>query len=188
MAVVSMTNNPEYEALRADLQHPSQKGMKPLIDRFLREPEYRATVVYMALSEDYPFAWRASWVMKFAFRQNPSTWTPFLERITSALPELKTHQQIGSFIPSLTKCDLSEEQGDRLLNLAIDELEKERETEYTKAHAVDVLHKYVSHYPELAGEFCLIVERAVETAQKPYFRNKALKRVKQWSTKYIDRS
>lgn len=183
-----MANKKEYEALRADLQHPSQKGMTPLIDRFLVDPNFSGLVVNMALGDDHPYSWRASWVMKFAFRQEPSTWTPYLELITSSLPELKTHQQIGSFIPALTQCDLTEEQGDRLLNLAIDELEKERETEYTKAHAVDVLHKYVKHYPELASEFCLITERAIETAQKPYFRNKAIKRVKQWNTKHIDPS
>lgn len=183
-----MTNKEEYQALRADLQHPSQAGMKPLIDRFLKESEYRDLVVEMALGDDYPFAWRAAWVMKFAFRQDPNTWTPYLERIITALPHLKTHQQLGSFLPSLVKCPVTEKQADLLLNVAIDELEKERETEYTKAHAVDILHRFVKDYPELASEFCLIVERAVETAQKPYFRNKALKRVQQWNTKYIDRS
>jgi hypothetical protein len=169
------------EALRADLKHPSKAGMQPLIDRFVRDPAFRDTVVGLSISQDHPYSWRAAWVMKWAIRADRSCWNKHLDQIIRALPEITTHQQLGAFLRELASLELTEEQRELLLSKAIDELETQRETEYTKAYAVEVLDRSVRDYPELAREFTLIVERALETLEKAYARNKAIKALKRWA-------
>ena len=173
--------NDDLMALRADLKHPSKAGLKPLIERFVRDEAFQKTVVQLALGHDHPYSWRAAWVMKFAIRQDPECWNAHLDAILESLSEIHTHQQIGTFLRELAPLPLTEVQRDLPLSKAIDELEKERETEYTKAYAIEVLDRYVDDYPELAREFSFIVERCLETLEKAYARNKALKALKRWS-------
>lgn len=177
-------DNEALLALRADLKHPNKAAMRPLIDRFIEEPSYREVVVKMALSKDHPYSWRAAWVMKFAAREKPESWHPFLEEITLALPQMETHQQVGCFIRELIPMRLNEEQRDRLLQRALDELEGMQEVEYSKAYAVEVLDKYVADYPELAREFALFIQQALVHGEHIYFVNKARKILGKWVKKY----
>ncbi len=166
------------------LKHPSKAKMRHVIDRFLDDETFRPSIVDLAVGKNHPYSWRAAWVMKFAAREKPESWYPFLEIITEALPEMETHQQVGCFIRELIPMPLNEEQRDRLLQRSLDELEGVQEVEYSKAYAVEVLDKYVVDFPELTREFTLFIERALEYTEHAYFRNKAIKILKKWKKKY----
>lgn len=131
-------------------------------DLYVREVignrDQRETLVDLALLDEDPVAWRASWVLDGSDEQQPGLATPYLGKIVQSLPGLESKGSLRSLLRMLCRYDIPEEDQGLLIDLCFGYLTSELYPVAVKAHAMQIIYNHVLIYPELKEELVAVLE------------------------------
>ena len=126
----------------------------------------------LALSDQEPFNWRASWGILYFSEKYPEKIQPHLRAIAEKLPELSSHTQIASLLRLFDKIQFDLEEFGDLLDYCIHVIRIPQPREYIKVIAINMLIKFCKKNTELKPEIIQQIEMA-----QPSFEMKNLKKM-----------
>ncbi len=129
----------------------------------------------IALSNDYPEAWRASWCLHKVLPQYKSELISQVDRIFKAFPSFTHHGQIGSFIRILKSIDFNSENSGNVIDCCLNLLREEKIPDYVKFYSIELLVKIAKDIPDLKNEFTAFIEEVIPTGKTYMIRVKAKK-------------
>jgi len=159
-----------YNDVKQYLDVSSKQKVMLLLDEIDKKPELVNAVYELAISNEHPFAWRASWAMVHLASKSPGLLKPFVARMVGDIKYLKTDRQIASFLQILTKLDFSEDEAGHLFDFAVKILHDTTKQMYFKLYALQFLVKFVKKVPELAPELLLTIEDEDMVSNNKYIR------------------
>lgn len=115
----------------------------------------------IALSKDYPEAWRASWCLHKVMPKYKKELIDNVDRIFKAFPSFTHHGQIGSFIRILKSINFNPENSGNAIDCCLGLLKKEEIPDYVKFYSIEFLVKIAHQIPELKNEFAACIEEVI---------------------------
>lgn len=116
----------------------------------------------LALYEEDPLAWRATWVLDGCDEQHPGLASNQISRITRRLPDLESMGSLRSLLRLLCRYEIPEEDQGLLIDLCFGYLVSELYQLAVKVHAMQIIYNHVLLYPELKHELITVIEDQTE--------------------------
>lgn len=129
----------------------------------------------IALSLDYPVAWRASWCLHKVLPKYKKEIISHIDRILQAIPTFTHHGQIGSFIRILKSIDFDPKDAGEVIDFCLKLLKEEKIPDYVKFYSMEFLVKVAHKIPELKSEFAYFIEDVIPTGKTYMINIKAKK-------------
>ena len=164
-----------YNYIKQSLNVSSKNQVKILIDAIHKNPKLLLHVYKLAISNEHPFAWRASWTLVHLTTSYPNLIKPFAPQIIRDINHLKIDRQVASFLQILTKIDFPTDEAGHLFDLSVRILHDTKKQMYFKLYALQFLMKFVEKVPELIPELLLSVEDESLISNNKYIRKKIMK-------------
>ncbi len=164
-----------YYDIKQSLNVSSKNQVNVLIDAIYNNPELLKYVYKLAISNEHPYAWRASWTLVHLTNSSPDIVKPFVFQIIRDINHLKIDRQVASFLQILTKIDFPTDESGHLFDLAIRILHDTKKQMYFKLYALQFLIKFAAKVPELIPELLLSVEDENLISNNKYIRNQIKK-------------
>ena len=158
-----------------DFKIASKAENERLVALILSDKQHFLTTFSIALSTDYPIAWRASWCLHKVLPKYKKELITEVDRIFEAFPSFTHHGQIGSFIRILKSIDFNPENSGNAIDCCIRLLRDENIPDYVKFYSIELLVKIAMQIPELKNEFSDIIEDVIPTGKTYMIRVKAKK-------------
>jgi hypothetical protein len=146
----------DFRSLLADI--PSGIGKEILIAQIVKSESNFRNLLWFALHEKDPLAWRAAWLLDGSDEKKPGLSRPHIPEIIRALPGLKSKGTLRSLLRLLTRYDIPEEQQGILIDLCFSYLVSELYPVAVKAHAMQIIYNHVLLYPEMKNELIAVLE------------------------------
>lgn len=145
--------------LRERITGPPSAAERELIIREMggSEEGFRE-LLEMALGEQDPLAWRATWVLDGCDEHYPGLARKHVSRIVRHLPSITSHGVLRSMLRMLCRHQVPEEQQGLLIDLCFSYLVSELYPLAVKVHAMQILYNHVLLYPELKHELLTVIE------------------------------
>ncbi len=147
-----------YYDIKQCLDISSKNQVNVLIDAIQKNPELLKHVYKLSISNEHPYAWRASWTLVHLTNSSSGLVKPFVSQIIKDINHLKIDRQVASFLQILTKIDFPADEAGHLFDLAVRILHDTKKQMYFKLYALQFLIKFVERVPELIPELLLSVE------------------------------
>lgn len=122
------------------------------------DPERYSALVEMAFSREMPLCWRAAWIIDYLSEVDPWLAEPHIGRIWNEIPAAHPDGVTRSALRLLARYDIPEEKQGIATDLCLDWLQKEAVPVAIKVYSMELLLNIAKIYPELAGEFILVLE------------------------------
>ena len=129
----------------------------------------------IALSTEYPEAWRASWCLHKVMPKYKKELIKEVDRIFREFPSFTHHGQIGSFVRILKSINFNPENSGNAIDACIGLLRKEEIPDYVKFYSIELLVKIAHQIPELKNEFAACIEDCIPTGKTYMIKVKAKK-------------
>lgn len=126
-----------------------------LIQLFQEQKEVHASAIQVAISNQEPQAWRATWILTHCTIKNDIRIQPFISKFIEVLPLKKDGHQ-REILKILHKMDLNEEQEGKLFDNCMSLWENTNKAPAVRHLAFKYIHKICEKYPELKGELTFI--------------------------------
>lgn len=126
----------------------------------------------LALSDQEPYNWRASWGILYFSEKYPEKIQAHLRVIANKLPELNSHTQVASLLRLFDRVQFDLEEFGDLLDYCIHVIRIPQPKEYVKVIAINILFKFCQFNAALKPE----IIQQIELAQ-PSFEMKNLKKM-----------
>ena len=136
-----------------------------LVAKILADKEFFYITFDIALSLDYPVAWRASWCLHKALPKYKKEIIANVDRILQAIPTFTHHGQIGSFIRILKSIDFNPENTGEVVDCCLKLMKEEKIPDYVKFYSIEFLVKVAHKIPELKSEFAYFIEDVIPTGK-----------------------
>lgn len=120
------------------------------------------SLLELALHDEDPVAWRASWVLDGSDEQQPGLAALYISKIIQALPALESKGSLRSLLRMLCRYDIPEEEQGLLIDLCFRYLVSELYPLAVKVHAMQIIYNHVLLYPELKDELVTVLEDQME--------------------------
>jgi hypothetical protein len=150
-----------------------------LVAKILADKEFFYTTFDIALSLDYPVAWRASWCLHKALPKYKAEIISDVDRIFKAFPSFTHHGQIGSFIRILKSINFDPENAGNVIDCCLKLLREDKIPDYVKFYSMELLVKVAHMIPELKSEFAYFIEDMIPTGRTYMIKVKAKKLLEQ---------
>jgi hypothetical protein len=150
----------DLRSLLADI--PSGIGKEILIGEIVKSESNFSELLWLALHEKDPLAWRAAWLLDGSDEKKPGMARKHIPGIVKALPGLQSVGTIRSLLRMLTRYPIPEDQQGLLIDLCFSYLVSELYPVAVKAHAMQVIYNHVLIYPELKHELITVIEDQAE--------------------------
>lgn len=144
-----------------------------LVAKILADKKFFYTTFEIALSTDYPIAWRASWCLHKALPKYKTEIIADIDRIFKAFPSFSHHGQKGSFIRILKSIDFDPENAGNVIDCCLNLLRNEKVPDYVKFYSIELLVKIAHKIPELKSEFAYFIEDVIPTGKTYMIKVKA---------------
>ncbi|RNC84441.1 MAG: hypothetical protein ED557_05515 [Balneola sp.] len=145
---------------------------------FLDEhPECFDEAMSIALTDEKPFGWRATWMIGGYMKKNDPRITPYISEIIDVLPELEDGHQ-REFIKILLKMDMEEEQESRLYDYSTTLWEQVQKKPSVRHFAFQCMIRFAEKYPELNHEILVLAQPHYVNALSPGIRKSILKAIR----------
>ncbi|RLD78308.1 MAG: hypothetical protein DRJ10_10575 [Bacteroidetes bacterium] len=167
-----------HDELSQYLNTSSKQKVLLLIDKIREEPELINQVYKLAVSNEHPVAWRASWTLVHLSNSEPDLIEPFIPKIIRDIRHLKVDRQVASLLQILTKFEFSALEAGHLFDLAISILHNTTKQMYFKLYALQFLIRFTKIVPEMIPELLLSLDDEDLISQNKYIR-KQLKNLKE---------
>jgi len=136
-----------------------------LVAKILADKEFFYKTFDIALSLDYPVAWRASWCLHKVLPKYKKEIIANVDRILQAIPTFTHHGQIGSFIRILKSIDFNPENTGEVVDCCLKLMKEEKIPDYVKFYSIEFLVKVAHKIPELKSEFAYFIEDVIPTGK-----------------------
>lgn len=164
-----------YSDIKQCLDVSSKTQVNVLIEAIQKNQSLLKHVYTLAVSNEHPYAWRASWTLVHLTNSSPDLVKPFVFQIIRDINHLKIDRQVASFLQILTKIDFPTDEAGHLFDLAVRILHDTKKQMYFKLYALQFLIKFVDRVPELIQELLLSVEDENLISNNKYIRNQIRK-------------
>jgi len=141
---------------------PSGTGKDFLIGDINRSESNFTKLLWLALHEKDPLAWRAAWFLDGSDEKKPGMARKHISVIVKELPGLQSMGTIRSLLRMLTRQQIPENEQGLLIDLCFNYLVSERYPVAVKVHAMQVIFNHVLLYPELKNELIAVIEDQAE--------------------------
>ena len=168
-------NTNTFYDLKQYLYTSSKQKILLLIDKIREEPELTKQVYKLAVSNEHPFSWRASWTLVHLSNSKPELIEPFIPQMIRDIGHLKADRQVASFLQILTKFEFPSQHAGHLFDLAISIIHNTTKQMYFKLYALQFLVKFTKIVPELIPELLLILEDEDLISQNKYLRKEVMR-------------
>ncbi len=146
-----------------------------LISKMKADQDYFEQVFKIALSTEYPYAWRASWCIQKMLPMYLSFLNKNVNLILKSFPHFSHHGQQGCMIKVLNNLDYNIEKSGLLIDNCIQFLKNESIPDYVKYYSMELLVNTARKMPEFKDEFCFFIEEAIPKGRTYMIKVKALK-------------
>ena len=160
---------------RDDFKIASKENNNRLIAEINRNTDFFYTTFKIALSNDYPIAWRATWCLHKVLPNYQNEILANVDRIFKAFPSFTHHGQIGGFIRILKSIDFNPENSGNVIDCCLKLFREEKTPDYVKFYSVELLVKIAHKIPELKNEFALSIEALIPTGKTYMLKVRAQK-------------
>lgn len=126
-----------------------------LIQLFQEQKEVHTSAIHIALSNQEPQAWRATWILAHCTKKNDSRIQPFLNQFIEVLSTKKDGHQ-REILKILEKMQLDDEQEGRVFDVCMTLWENIAKAPAVRYLAFKNIYKICEKYPELSGELAFI--------------------------------
>ena len=167
------------DAIKEEFKVASKAENDRLVAKILAEKDFFFSTFNIALSTDYPIAWRASWCLHKVLPKYKSEIIADVERIFKAFPTFTHHGQIGSFIRILKSIDCDPENVGNVIDACLKLLREEKIPDYVKFYSMEFLVKVAQKVPELKSEFAYCIEDVIPRGKTYMIRVKAKELLKE---------
>lgn len=167
------------ELIKDEFKIASKAENDRLVAKILADKEFFYTTFNIALSSDYPIAWRASWCLHKVLPKYKTELIADVDRIFKAFPTFTHHGQIGSFIRILKSIDFDPENAGNVIDCCLNLLREEKIPDYVKFYSMEFLVKVAQKIPELKSEFGYFIEDVIPTGKTYMIKVKAKKLLEQ---------
>jgi len=161
------------KAIKDEFKIASKAENDRLVARILADKEFFYTTFKIALSTEYPVAWRATWCLHKVLPKYKSEIIADVDRIFKAFPSFTHHGQIGSFIRILKSIDFDPENAGNVIDCCLNLLREEKIPDYVKFYSMEFLVKVAQKIPELRSEFAYFIEDVIPTGKTYMIKVKA---------------
>ena len=158
-----------------DFKIASKAENERIVAEILSDKKNFETTFTLALSTNYPLAWRASWCLHKALPKYKTELLAEVDRIFIAFPYFTHHGQIGSFIRILKSIDFEPENAGNVIDCCLNLLREEKIPDYVKFYSIELLVKIALQIPELKNEFSAFIEDTIPSGKTYMIRVKAKK-------------
>jgi hypothetical protein len=161
------------ENIKDEFKIASKSENDRLVAKIKADREFFYTTFEIAMSNDYPIAWRASWCLHKVLPNYKKEIIADVNRILKAFPTFTHHGQIGSFIRILKSIDFDPENAGDVIDICIQLLREEKIPDYVKFYSMEFLVKVAKKIPELKSEFAYCIEDVIPTGKTYMIKVKA---------------
>jgi len=161
------------EIIKDEFKIASKAENERLVAKILADKEFFYTTFTIALSTDYPIAWRASWCLHKTLPKYKMEIINDVDRIFKAFPTFTHHGQKGSFIRILKSIDFTPKNAGNIIDCCINLLREEKVPDYVKFYSIELLVKIAHIVPELKSEFAYFIEDVIPTGKTYMIKVKA---------------
>lgn len=126
-----------------------------LIQLFQEQKEVHDAAIQVALSNQQPQAWRATWILSHCTAKNDHRIQPFIDNFIKILSTKKDGHQ-REILKILDKMTLDDEQEGKLFDICMNIWEQLSKAPAVRYLAFKFIHKTCTKYPELEGELTFI--------------------------------
>jgi len=167
------------DAPKDEFKIASKAENERLVAKILADKDFFYTTFDIALSLDYPVAWRASWCLHKVLPKYKTEIIAAVDRIFKAFPSFTHHGQIGSFIRILKSIDFDPENAGNVIDCCLKLLREDKIPDYVKFYSMELLVKVAQKIPELKSEFAYFIEDVIPTGRTYMIKVKAKKLLEQ---------
>lgn len=167
------------EAIKDEFKIASKAENERLVAKILADKDFFYTTFDIALSLDYPNAWRASWCLHKVLPKYKFEIIADVDRIFKTFPSFTHHGQIGSFIRILNSIDFDPENAGNVIDCCLKLLREDKIPDYVKFYSMKFLVKVTQKIPELKSEFAYFIEDVIPMGQTYMIKVKAKKLLEQ---------
>ena len=171
-----------YYDVKQCLYESSKTQVNILIDAIKKNHKLLKHIYKLAVNNEHPYAWRASWTLVHLTNSSPNLVKPFVSQIIRDINHLKIDRQLASFLQILTKIDFPTDEAGHLFDLAVRILHDPKKQMYFKLYALQFLIKFAEKVPELIPELLLSVEDENLISRNKYIRNQIRKLHEKFTT------
>jgi len=147
--------------LKAEFKIANKAQNDRLVAKILADKDFFYATFEIALSLDYPVAWRASWCLHKALPKYKKEIISNVDRILKAIPTFTHHGQAGSFIRILKSIDFDPKNTGEVIDYCLKLMKEEKIPDYVKFYSMEFLVKVAHKIPELKSEFACLVEDVI---------------------------
>lgn len=122
-----------------------------LIQLFQEQKEVHTSAIHIALSNQEPQAWRATWILSHCTKKNDPRIQPFITNFIEVVTSKKDGHQ-REILKILEKMKLDDEQEGRVFDICMSIWENIAKAPAVRYLAFKNIHKICEKYPELSGE------------------------------------
>ena len=128
------------------------------------EPHIIGELWDIAISQAEPENWRAAWVMKSIWEQQPALIRPWHTKMISALPAITKDGVKREFLKIISETPLPDD--DELLGILLETcfrwLAAPAEPIAIKIHSINILQQISQRIPDIIPELCTTIEVAMQ--------------------------
>jgi len=146
-----------------------------LISKMEQDKDYFEQVFKIALSTEYPYAWRAAWCVHKILPKYLSFLNQNVNSILKSFPHFSHHGQQGCMIKVLNNLDYDLENSGQLIDQCIQFLNNENIPDYVKYYSMELLVNTAKKMPEFKDEFSFFIEEAIPKGRTYMIKVKAVK-------------
>jgi len=154
--------------LKEHLSVSSKKMIDKVVFAIEKDNKLLEELFHIAYSEELKESWRAVWAISHLANNQADLLLPYCKEIIHKLPEFKNERHIGSFIHTMIKLNPDIEEIGLLFDICLEQLKKDKVSNYVKHYSLLMLEKICLKEPELFPEFILFLKEIENTIESEH--------------------
>jgi len=133
-------------------QHSSRDMVDEAVDIVISQPEKRAELIALALTDNQPMAWHACWVMNHAADKDKSVFQSAIPRLIGFLPKVTSESQKREILRTISKHIIPEDYEVQIYDYCLEMMKSKKEAIGVKGISILILKTIIKKYPDLNDE------------------------------------
>lgn len=151
-----------------------------LVQLFQEQAEVHQAAIQIALTDQKPQAWRATWILKHCTKKNDLRILPYVNQFIKTIPNKDDGHQ-RELLNILDKMKLNDEQEGRLFDICMNLWEDITKSSSVRHISFKYLYKVCKKHPDLKGELEFLCQEHYLDSLSPGIQkiiNKSIKELK----------
>lgn len=171
------------EEIKEELRPTAGAQNTLLISKMKGDINYFDQIFNIALSNEYPYAWRAAWCIQKVLPKYKGEIELRVDDILKSFPNFTHHGQQGCMVKVLKSIDFDPENAGEVVDCCLEFLKDEKLPDYVKFYSMEFLVGIARKIPELKSEFAYFIEDAIPNGKTYMIKVKAKKLLQELQSK-----